>query len=343
MPRILHIDMDAFFAAVELLRHPELRGEPVVVGGRGIPSERGVVSTASYEARRYGVHSGMPLRTAFRVCPRCHFLPTDHPTYLKTSERIKAILQDYSPTVEEGGIDEAFLDLSQTADPLATARTLKARIREETGLTASVGIGPNKLLAKMASDLEKPNGLVVLTEEDIAPRIWPLPVRRLWGVGPKSETQLQKMGIKTIGELAKIPVAVLVEQFKPARGHYLHRAAHGIDESPLTAHWEPKSFGHQATFQRDTDDPKTIESELIALTEGLVARLHNSGSLARSVSVKLRFSDFESHTHAVHLQEPTNEFATLFEAAKRDLHRFDLAGAKVRLVGVRLGDLSRIH
>ncbi len=340
MPCILHIDMDAFFAAVELQRHPELQGEPVVVGGRGIPSERGVVSTASYEARRFGVHSGMPLRTAFRLCPLCHFLPVDGPTYLKISEHIKALLRAYSPTVEEGGIDEAFLDLSEVADPVGIARIIKERIREETGLTASVGIGPNKLLAKMASDLEKPDGLVTLTEEDIKRRIWPLPVRRLWGVGPRTEAHLKSMGVKTIGELAGIPPAVLVEEFKASRGHYLHRAAHGIDDTPLTAQRVPKSLGHQATFQHDTGDPEAIEAELNALTEGLVMRLHNMRSLARSVSVRLRYADFESHTHALHLPEPTDDFAVLFEAARKDLHRFDRERArKVRLVGVRFGDL----
>mgnify|MGYP001091534637 CR=1 FL=1 len=343
MPCILHIDMDAFFAAVELLRHPELRGEPVVVGGRGIPSERGVVSTASYEARRFGVHSGMPLRTASRRCPRCHFLPVDGPTYLKISEEIKAILQTYSPTVEEGGIDEAYLDLSETADPVAIAHVLKARIKKETGLTASVGIGPNKLLAKMASDLEKPNGLVVLAEADIQERLWPLPVRRLLGVGPRTEADLVKMGVKTIGELAGISRAALVEKFKPARGEYLHQSSHGIDDTPLIAQWEPKSVSHQATFQQDTDDLITIETELHALTDGLVRRLRNSHSLARSVSVKLRYADFESHTHALHLQEPTDDSAILFEAARKDLYRFDWEAAKkVRLVSVRFGDLHPV-
>jgi DNA polymerase-4 len=210
--RILHVDMDAFFAAVELKRHPELRGKPVVVGGRGDPQSRGVVSTATYEARAFGIHSGMALRLAWRLCPEAVFLPVDFDTYAGESERFKAILQQFSQTIEDAGIDEAYLDVSDASDPAAVGHAIKQQVQAKTGLTCSVGIAPNKLLAKLASDLQKPAGLTVLDEDDIPGRVWPLPAGRLLGVGPKTEARLMEMGVTTIGELAALPVETLVER-----------------------------------------------------------------------------------------------------------------------------------
>ena len=338
---ILHVDMDAFFVAVELKRHPELKGLPVIVGGRGDPRERGVVSTASYEARRFGVYSGMPLRTALSRCPQAHFLPVDYETYAAVSGRIKRILAEFSPVMEDAGIDEAFLDISgMPGSPAAIGRAIKQRIREETGLSCSIGIAPNKLLAKMASDLEKPDGLTVIGAGDIEQRLWPLAVRKLWGVGPKTEQRLAGLGITTIGKLARAAAQSLVEHFGPAHGRYLSRAARGIDDSPLVTHWEPKSLSHETTFQRDTADWARIRSTLQALTRELVAQLRDQGYVARGVTVKLRFADFDTHTHAVTLAAATDDAEPIEHAALQCLKRFALI-KKVRLVGVRLGGLTR--
>ncbi len=333
--------MDAFFAAVELRRRPELHGQPVVVGGRGDPQARGVVSAASYEARRHGIHSGMPLRTASQRCPEAVFLPVDYPTYARISEQIKVILREFSPVMEDVGIDEAFLDCTGSpGDPHTVARAIKARIRDETGLTCSIGIAPNKLLAKLASDMEKPDGLVALTESDIEPRVWPLPARKLWGVGPKTEQALAELGVATIGELATLSEKTLIEHFGRAQGRYLFRAARGIDDRPLVTHWEPKSLSHETTFQRDTADWGLVEATLYSLTRELVARLRDEGDVTSSVAVKLRYADFETHTHSRRLPAATDDLATIADAAQRCLR--ELAPTReVRLVGVRLGDLTR--
>jgi len=333
--RILHVDLDAFFAAVELKRHPELRGRPVVVGGRGDPHSRGVVSTATYEARAFGIRSGMALRLAWRLCPEAVFLPVDFGTYARESERFKAILQQYSQTIEDGGIDEAYLDVSDAPDPAAVGRAIKQQVKAETGLSCSVGIAPNKLLAKLASDLQKPDGLTLLDEKDIPARVWPLPAGRLLGVGPKTEARLREMGVATIGELAALPVETLVEHFGEARGHYLQQAAHGRDDSPLVTHWEPKSVGHEATFERDTADMNAVARTLLGLASEATDALRAEGKLAQRVTVKLRYANFETHTHTVSLPAPSDRHEAIRQAAIDGLARFG-EGRRVRLVGVRL-------
>jgi DNA polymerase-4 len=341
MRRILHVDMDAFFAAIELRRRPELRGRPVIVGGHGDPRARGVVSTATYEARKFGVRSGMPLRSAWRLCPQAVFLPVDFDAYSAESARIKAILHEFSPVLEDAGIDEAFLDLTGVAgDAPAIAREIKRRIREETGLTCSIGIAPNKLLAKIASDMDKPDGLTILSAEDLAPRVWPLPARKLPGVGPKTEARLAAFGVKTIGELAQTPVPTLVEQFGESHGHYLHEAAHGIDDSPLITHWEPKSMSREVTFERDTADWSRLTRTLLALSREVAEELRREGYRGRQVAVKLRYADFETHTHASTLDQATDDLATIRRAAAKCLARF-ARGRKVRLIGVRVGLLEK--
>lgn len=299
--RILHVDMDAFFAAIELKRHPQFVGRPVVVGGRGDPQSRGVVSTATYEARAFGVRSGMALRLAWRLCPQAVFLPVDFDAYARESERFKAVLQAFSPTIEDAGIDEAYLDVSEAEDAAAVGRALKQRVKAETGLSCSVGIAPNKLLAKLASDMQKPDGITVLDEADIPGRVWPLPVGKLPGVGPKTEERLREMGIATIGELAALPLETLVERFGEARGHYLHEAAHGRDDSPLVTHWEPRSIGHEVTYERDTADMGQVTRTLIDLVDEAAAALIAEHKRALRVTVKLRYANFETHTHAVSL------------------------------------------
>src|SRR5208337_3945621 len=246
MRRILHMDMDAFFASVEQQRHPELKEKPVVIGGEGDPTKRGVVSTANYEARKYGIHSAMPLRTAYKLCPGAVFLPVDMDEYSRVSKVFKAVLHKFSPVMEDVGVDEAFLDLSQIDKASEQiAQEIKERIKEATGLTCSIGIAPNKLLAKIASDLQKPDGLTIIEYGDIENRIWPLQVRKLWGVGPRTEAYLKELSIHTIGELAAVSLEKLLEHFGTSYGHYLYEASRGIDDSPLVTHWEPKSISRE--------------------------------------------------------------------------------------------------
>lgn len=339
--RILHLDMDAFFAAVELLRRPDLRGKPVVIGGRGDPSRRGVVSTATYEARAFGVRSGMPLRTALKLCPNAVFLPVDFDEYRRYSEKFKAEMRRVSPLMEDRGIDEAFLDISALDRPAAEiAREIKQRIRAETGLTCSIGIAPNKLLAKMASELEKPDGLTILTAADLETRIWPLGVRRIPGVGPKTEARLAALGVHTIGELAAVPVETLVEHFGRAYGAFLYEAARGIDDEPIVTHWEPKQRSRETTFEEDTGDWQTIARTIAGLAREVAEELREEGYRGRTVGIKLRFADFETHTREKTLPEPTDSETAIRKAAFECLGRLKL-DRRVRLLGVRVGELSR--
>jgi DNA polymerase-4 len=341
MRRIAHVDMDAFFAAIELRRHPELRGRPLVIGGRGDPQARGVVSTASYEARAFGIRSGMPLRTAWRRCPQAVFLPVDFDAYARVSQQVKQLLQRFSPLMEDAGIDEVFLDISSNPEPSEEiGRAIQQCIGTHTGLSCSVGVAPNKLLAKIASDMHKPGGLTVLRRADVGPRVWPLPVRKLWGVGPKTEARLGRLGVHTIGELAQLSPERLGAEFGLAHGQYLHEAAHGIDDSPLITHWEPKSLSHETTFQRDVGDWERLRRATTGLTGELVGRLRAEGYRARQLSVKLRYADFETHSHAVTLPAASDDLETLQDAAQRCLRLFPLT-RKVRLVGVRVGALDK--
>ncbi len=341
MRRILHIDMDAFFSAIEQKRHPELAGKPVVVGGDGDPRKRGVVATASYEARKFGIHSAMPLRTAYNLCPDATFLPVDYDEYSRVSGEIKAALKEVTPLVEDVGIDEAFLDISsidRASDKIA--REVKRRVKEAADLTCSVGIGPNKLLAKIASDLEKPDGLTIVTEKDIETRIWPLTARKLWGVGPKTEAYLKKMGVKTIGELATLPLEGLVEEFGQSYGNYLYEASRGIDESELVTHWEPKSISRETTFQRDIDNWQVIAKNLVDLIRDVIADMKEEGYRGRTMTVKVRFNDFKTYTRAKSLDAFTDFEPDIRRAAFDCLNRFELK-KKVRLIGFRISNLEK--
>lgn len=340
--RILHIDMDAFFAAVEEKRNPALRGKPVIIGGTGDPTRRGVVSTANYAARKYGVHSAMPLRTAFKLCPRGIFLPVDYGAYETASRQFKEVLLSVTTILEDLGIDEAYLDIS--AEPEADgviAGRIKTGIAEKTGLSCSIGIAPNKLLAKIASDLQKPDGLTILTEGDVESRLWPLPIRKLYGVGPKTEEQLKKTGIETIGQLAALSLETLVRRFGPAYGQYLHEAARGIDESPLVTHWEPKSFSREHTFQQDVGNWQTIARTIAELTREVVSDLARKGYGAANVTLKIRYQDFRTITRGCSSREPLSREEEVRRLAFACLKRVDLSGKKVRLVGVRVGNLKK--
>ena len=333
--------MDAFFAAVEQKRRPELIGQPVVIGGSGDPTKRGVVATASYEARKFGIHSAMPLKTAYNLCPRAVFLPVDYEAYIEESQKVKSILRSITPAMEDVGIDEAFLDISaidKTSEDIS--RIIKKEIKDETSLTCSIGIAPNKLLAKIASDMNKPDGLTVILAEDVQRILNPLPVRRLWGIGPKTEQYLNDMGIRTVGELAALPIDRLVDSFGSSYGNYLYHASRGIDDSPLVTDWEPKSMSRETTFQNDISNWQSIAKTLADLTREVVTDMKDSGMKARTVTVKVRFSDFETVTRATTLQHASDNDEEMRKAAFACLKRVELK-KRVRLIGMRASHLER--
>lgn len=336
---ILHVDMDAFFAAVELLRRPELRGRPVVVGGRGDPSRRGVVSTASYEARRFGIHSALPLRTAARLCPEAVFLAVDFSAYTAASRAVFEVLRRFSDSIEPIGLDEAYLDLGAgRGDPLQLGRRLKAAVREATGLTASAGIGPNKLLAKIASDLEKPDGLTRLMPEDVPGRVWPLSVRALHGVGPRTAERLAGLDIDTVGALARAPRERLLAVFSSRHADALLEAAHGRDERPVSAERRRKSIGRERTFQTDCRSSARLAALAVEMLEELAGRLTERGLRARTVTVKIRYRDFTTHTRSCSLPHATDDPTLLAATARACLGQHRLHRA-VRLLGVQLSGL----
>lgn len=337
------MDMDAFFAAVEEQRRPELKNKPVVIGGSGDPTQRGVVSTANYEARKFGIHSAMPLKTAYKHCPHAVFLPVDMEEYSRMSGIFKNVLRNFSPVMEDVGIDEAFLDISANEKSSEQiAREIKERIGTVTGLTCSIGIANNKLLAKIASDMQKPNGLTIIKEGDIESRIWPMPVRKLWGVGEKTEAYLKSISINTIGELAAVPLETLLEHFGRSYGHYLYEASRGLDDSELVTHWEPKSISRETTFQHDTDHWQTIAKNLAGMTRETLTELKERGYMCKNVTVKIRFADFKTQTRTKTMDELTHNLETLRKAAFYCLGNFEL-NKKVRLVGVRLGGLAKME
>lgn len=333
---IIHIDMDAFFASVELKKRPDLKGKPVVVGGDGDPSKRGVVSAASYEARKFGIRSGMPLRTAYKRCPEAIFLPVDFEAYENESEKFMAILREYTPLIESFGLDEAFMDVTECSNgTFDIAREVKKRIKDELGLTASIGIAPNKLLAKVASDMNKPNGFTVIREKDIAKMICPLPARKLWGVGEKTEQRLNELGVKTIGDLAKLPVQNLERNFGKSFGRMLFEYSHGMDESPVVPFYEPSSFSREVTFQQDTRDLYLIKETLFQLAKDVVDRMKGDNYKAKTVILKIRYKDFHTITRAKTMEESTASFNDIWAAALDILNRIDFP-KEVRLVGVKV-------
>ncbi|HZR69439.1 MAG TPA: DNA polymerase IV [Burkholderiales bacterium] len=339
--RIAHLDMDAFYASVELLRRPELREQPVAIGGRGDPTRRGVVTTANYVARTYGIRSAMPMRTAYELCPQCVFLPVDFDEYRRVSRLFKAAIREVAPVVQDNGIDEAYIDLTELpGDSAALARAIKDSVLRATGLTCSIAVAPNKLLAKIGSELDKPDGLTVLTEADLETRIWPLAVRRLNGVGPKSEAKLAQLGIRTLGELARRPLADLVERFGASYGRWLHESAHGRDERPVVTFSEPKSRSRETTFERDTRDRGEVAGTLAELCAQVAEDLRSRGYAGRTIGVKLRYADFRTVTRDVTLAAATSDAGAIREAAFEALGRIPLERA-VRLIGVRVGNLCR--
>lgn len=356
--RIAHLDMDAFFASVELLEHPDLKGLPVVVGGRrpvaaiaGQPYPRlkdyvgrGVATTATYEARAFGVHSGMGLMKAAALAPEAILLPAHFEAYTRVSRAFKAAVAEVTPLIEDRGIDEIYLDITEVpGESRALALHLKEVVRRATGLTCSIGITPNKLLSKMASELEKPDGVTILGLDEIPTRIWPLPCRAVNGIGPKATAKLVGFHIRTIGELAKADPAWLVEHFGRSYGTWLHEAAHGRDDRPLTMSREPKSISRETTFERDLHpklDREALSRILLDLCERLAQDLARKGHQAQCIGIKLRFEDFTTITRDQTLSLPIADAASLREAARVSLKRVPL-DRRLRLLGIRAGNLVK--
>ena len=364
---IAHLDMDAFYASVELLRYPELRGLPVVIGGgrRHQPTRlpdgslrcaalsdyagRGVVTTATYEARALGVHSGMGVMKAARLAPYAVLLPVDFDEYRRHSRAFKAAVRRLAPLVEDRGIDEIYVDLSvfpgaQADGGRAAAQALKDAVRVATGLGCSVGVTPNKLLSKLCSDLDKPDGLTLLRDDEVTTRIWPLAASRINGIGPKATARLAAFGIGTIGELAGADPHWLVAEFGRSYGAWLHAAAHGRDERPLVTSSEPKSISRETTFERDLHavrDREALGAIFTELCTRLATDLARKGYAARNVAVKLRFDDFQSVTRAQSLALHTSDAQLIRRTAAQCLKRVDLT-RRLRLIGVRAGALARL-
>jgi DNA polymerase-4 len=336
---ILHADLDAFYASVEELDDPSLRGKPVIVGGG--PDERGVVSAANYAARRFGVHSALPLRTAGRLCPQGVFLPGRPERYREISRQVMTIFASLTPLVEPISLDEAFLDVTNSTlafgDGQAMAQRIKDRVRDEVGLIVSVGVATNKLCAKVASDLRKPDALVVVPPGGEAEFLAPLPVGRLWGVGPQARAVLADYGVTTIGQLAATSESTLRRRFGQ-HGADLAARARGIDPSAVQPTQAPKSIGHEHTFEHDTVDRTRLDATLLDLAESVASRLRRHDLAAGAVQLKLRYEGFETLTRQAPLPRQARESELLYAGARTLLDRALVAGRGVRLIG-----LTAIH
>jgi DNA polymerase-4 len=336
---VIHVDMDAFFASVEQRDRPELQGRPVIVGAD--PRGRGVVSAASYEARRFGVHSAIPIGRAARLCPEAVFLPVDRDKYVAVSRRIMRILADFTPLIEPVSIDEAFLDVTASrrlfGEGAAIARRIKSRIRQEVALTASVGVASNKFVAKVASDLEKPDGLVVVRPGAEAAFLDPLPVSRLWGVGRVTASQLDALGIRSIGQLARAPATQLAAGVGSA-ADTLAALARGIDDRPVEPLSPPKSVGAEETFETDHRGAERLRATLRRQAERVARELREQGYAARTVTLKLRFADFSTITRS-HTGDPTQDGLTIYRQVIALLDRVSRA-QPVRLIGLSVSGLG---
>ncbi len=361
MRTIAHLDMDAFYASVDLLRYPELRGRPVVIGGRRLSAPergadgqyrfarlgdyrgRGVVTTATYEARAFGVHSGMGLMKAGQLAPDAVLLPADFDAYRSYSRQFKEAVRDRAAQVEDRSIDELFIDLTEVpGEPVETARGIRDAVQTETGLSCSVGLAPNKLLAKIASDLEKPAGMTVLAEEELETRIWPLGVGKVNGIGPKATQRLQALGITSIGDLAQADLYRLRQHFGETYAWWLHQAAHGRDDSPVVTERQPKSFSRESTFERDLHpraDREALTRILVGLCERVAADLRTKGYSGRTVGIKIRYSDFRTVTRDLTLEAWTDDPQRILAASRECLRRLPL-DRPLRLLGVRVSKLA---
>jgi nucleotidyltransferase/DNA polymerase involved in DNA repair len=338
---ILHVDMDAFFVSVELLSRPDLRGRPVVVGGAG---PRGVVAAASYEARTYGVHSAMPMTRARRLCPMAVVLPPRHDVYAQVSTAVMEVFRSITPLVEPLAMDEAFLDvkgaLRRLGRPAEIARLIRAQVSEQQGITCSVGVASTKFVAKLASTRCKPDGMFVVPADGVIDFLHPLPVAALWGVGERTEQTLTRLGLRTVRDLAQVPVGALQRELGDALGAHLHELAWGRDPRQVVATGQDKSIGAEETFDHDIDDPAIIRRELLRLSEKVGARLRSAGHVGRTISVKLRMADFKTMTRSRTLREPTDLSRVIYATV---CELYDVAGLSrtpLRLVGVRVENLG---
>jgi DNA polymerase-4 len=364
---IAHLDMDAFYASVELLRYPELRGRPVVIGGgrdrqpRLRPDGshefdalrdyvgRGVVTTSTYEARKLGVFSAMGMMKSAALAPDAVLLPVDFEEYRKYSRLFKTAVREIAPLVEDRGIDEIYIDLTDLPGVEgdrgeAVGRAMKAAVHERTGLTCSIGITPNKLLSKIASELDKPDGLTLLGHDDIPARVWPLAARKVNGIGPKAAVKLAGFGLHTIGDIAAADRAFLIEHFGKSFGAWMHEASHGRDDRPIVTSSEAKSISHETTFDRDLHavrDRAELGDIFTRLCEQLARDLARKGYAAKTIGIKLRFDDFRIATRDLTLPAHTLDAREIRKAAGLCLKRVDL-GRRLRLLGVRAGTLARL-
>jgi DNA polymerase IV len=359
--RIAHLDMDAFYASVELLRYPELRGRPVVIGGgrNAVPelladgsrkfaklrdyAGRGVVTTSTYEARALGVFSAMGMMKAAQLAPDAILLPTDFESYRHYSRLFKAAVANFTQQIEDRGIDEIYIDLTDLpGEPRDIAARIKRAVNEATGLTCSICVAPNKLLAKIGSELDKPDGLTILTPQDISLRIWPLPVKKVNGIGPKANERLAALGITTVGELASADLGLLQEHFGRSYSAWLAEIAQGHDERPVVVSSEPKSMSRETTFERDMharQDRPLLSTAFTGLCTRVAEDLKRKGYVGRTVGVKIKFADFKTVTRDVTLPSPTADPASIRRAATECLKRIVL-DRRLRLIGVRVSTLT---
>jgi DNA polymerase IV len=371
--RIAHLDMDAFYASVELLRYPQLKGLPVVIGGRRrrdddvlsqgaldqIPVDafprissyagRGVITTSTYAARQFGVGSAMGIMKAAKLCPQAILLPVDFDEVRRISRLFKRTITDIAPVMEDRGIDEVYIDLTEVPGcdedgGRVLARHIQRRIFEETRLTCSIGIAPNKLLAKLASEFDKPNGISVVTLDELQQRIWPLPCRKVNGIGPRTDEKLKSFNLHTVGDIAAREPVWLVENFGKSYGAWLHEASWGRDDRPVVTHSEPVSFSRETTFERDLHtvrDRAELGAVFTQLCEQVAADLARKGYAGRTIGIKLRFDNFKAVTRDTTIDEPTADAQVIRRQAGLNLKRVDLS-RRIRLLGVRVGKVAKI-
>ncbi|MEI2641185.1 MAG: DNA polymerase IV [Candidatus Nanopelagicales bacterium] len=338
---VLHVDMDAFYASVELLSRPMLRGKPVIVGGSG---SRGVVLSATYEARAFGVRAAMSMGRAQRLCPQAVIISPDHRRYARVSSGVMEIFRSVTSAVEPLSLDEAFLDISGSVrrhgSPTAIAELLRAQVHDEQGITCSVGGAPSKFVAKVASAHAKPDGLLMIPAESVVAFLHPLPVGALWGVGPKTEEQLNSLGVRTVADVAHLPREVLRRALGSAAGEHLADLAWGRDTREVVNAVRERSVGNEHTFAGDVDDPEVIAKHLLALSDNVAARMRAAGWVGRTISIKIRFADFTTITRSRTIDEPTDVGRDIYEVAASLYQKLGLQRARLRLVGVRMEKLQ---
>lgn len=341
---VLHIDMDAFYASVELLDRPYLRGQPVVVAGAG---GRAVVLSATYEAREFGIYSGMPLARARRLCPDASVVPPDHRRYARASAGVMAVFRSITSSVEPLSLDEAFLDVAaavrRLGRPTQIAELIRARITDEQGLTASVGVASNKFIAKLASTRAKPDGLLVVPPAQVIAFLHPMPVGALWGVGEKTEEQLHRLGLRTVGHIARTPVSTLQRALGDAAGRHLFELSWGRDARRVVPDEPERSVGAEETFPIDVDDPQVLATELLRLCERVASRMRAADLIGRTVVLKVRFADFTTITRSRTLEQPIDVAQKIYTTARELLDGLALQRARVRLVGVRMEKVADRH